>query len=84
MTVQEIKQISDNYNELDKLIYNYFFDKITENYDIDNVKRCQYKIWNFSKKWDNEICITYLNPSLEYDVMYLTFEELESYSKNIL
>lgn len=84
MTIQEIKQISDKYNELDKLIYEYFIDRLKEKYDNNAINRCQYKMWDFSKKWDNEICITYLNPSLEYDVMYLTFEELEKYSEDKL
>lgn len=87
MTVEEIKRISDKYNELDKLIYEYYIDRLKEKYDNATINRCQYKKWYFSKNWDNEICITYLNPSCEYDniyFIYLTFEELEKYSEDKL
>ena len=77
MTVEEIKRISDKYNELDKLIYEY-----CENLNITDFSYIIY--WNFSNTFTNEIKIEYRNNVGYNNSLFITFEELEKYSEDKL
>ena len=77
MTVKEIKQISDKYKELDKLIYKY-----CENLNITDFSYIVY--WRFSITYSNEIKVEYTNKEGYNNSLSFTFEELEKYSENIL
>ena len=77
MTTEEIKRISDKYNELDKLIYEY-----CENLNITDFSYIIY--WVFSTKYSNEIKVEYRNTIGYNNSIFITFEELEKYSENKL
>lgn len=77
MTVEEIKRISDKYNELDKLIYEY-----CENLNITDFSYIIY--WSFSTIYSNEIKVEYRNNVGYNNSIFITFEELEKYSEDKL
>lgn len=77
MTVEEIKRISNKYNELDKLIYEY-----CENLNITDFSYIIY--WVFSTKYSNEIKVEYRNTAGYNNSIFITFEELEKYSEDKL
>lgn len=77
MTVEEIKRISDKYNELDELIYEY-----CEKLNIIDFSYIIY--WNFSTIYSNEIKVEYRNNADYNNSLFITFEELEKYSENKL
>lgn len=77
MTTEEIKRISDKYNELDKLIYEY-----CENLNIADFSYIIY--WSFSTKYSNEIKVEYRNNVGHNSSLFITFEELEKYSEDKL
>jgi hypothetical protein len=77
MTVEEIKRISDKYNELDKLIYEY-----CENLNITDFSYIIY--WSFSTKYSNKIKVEYRNNVGYNNSVFITFEELEKYSEDKL
>ena len=77
MTTEEIKRISDKYNELDKLIYEY-----CEKLNITDFSYIIY--WNFSTMYSNEIKVEYRNNVGYNNSLFITFEELEKYSKDKL
>lgn len=77
MTVKEIKRISDKYNELDKLIYEY-----CENLNITDFLYIVY--WRFSTIYSNEIRVEYSNNKCYNNSLIITFEELEKYSEDKL
>lgn len=77
MTVEEIKRISDKYNELDKLIYEY-----CENLNITDFSYIIY--WSFSTVYSNEIKVEYRNHVGTNSSVFITFEELEKYSEDKL
>ena len=75
MTVEEIKQISDKYNELNKLIYEY-----CEKLNITDFSYMVY--WRFSTIYFNKIKVEYTNHEGYNNSLIITFEELEKYYKN--
>lgn len=76
MTVQEIKQISDKYNELNKLIHEY-----CEKLNITDFSYIIY--WRFlTGKYSNEIKVEYRNTMGYNSSLSITFEELEKYYEN--
>ena len=77
MTTEEIKRISDKYNELDKLVYEY-----CENLNITDFSYIIY--WSFSTVYSNEIKVEYRNNVGTNNSIFITFEELEKYSENKL
>jgi hypothetical protein len=77
MTTEEIKRISDKYNELDKLIYEY-----CENLNITDFSYIIY--WVFSTIYSNEIKVEYRNNVGYNNSIFITFEELEKYSEDKL
>ena len=77
MTVEEIKRISNKYNELDKLIYEY-----CEKLNIQDFSYIIY--WCFSTVYSNEIKVEYRNNVGYNNSVFITFEELEKYSENKL
>lgn len=77
MKTEEIKRISDKYNELDKLIYEY-----CENLNITDFSYIIY--WSFSTIYSNEIKVEYRNNVGYNNSIFITFEELEKYSEDKL
>lgn len=77
MTTEEIKRISNKYNELDKLIYEY-----CENLNLNDFSYIIY--WSFSTIYSNEIKIEYRNNVGYNNSIFITFEELEKYSEDKL
>lgn len=77
MTAEEIKRISDKYNELNKLIHEY-----CENLNITDFSYIVY--WKFSTIYSNEIKIEYTNNEGYNNSLIITAEELENYSEDKL
>ena len=80
MTVDNIKIFREQHDEFRDLVVTYFECQIQHK---DNPYLYQFKSWKFGKPWDNEIVIYYTGPTWELCEMYVTFEELENYSKII-